>query len=145
MKTKTFLLLCLFLGIGLTQLSAQNGPKDVKTVVWDNPYYIGEFLYCDGAYVGYMEGPMVWHLVGHFINGVEVWEIAHAHGTIQSSWGEVFTVKEVNKEFIPKDGYIIGSTNLNGNWGDHFIFRMTFDKDWNIVSIQKEGCPVNKK
>jgi len=26
---------------------------------------------------------MVWHLVGHYINGVEVWEIAHAHGTIQ--------------------------------------------------------------
>jgi hypothetical protein len=31
MKTKTFLLLCLFLGIGLTQLNAQLLPPDNKT------------------------------------------------------------------------------------------------------------------
>ncbi len=106
MKTKTFFFICLLLGLGLTQLSAQKEPNDSKSIVW---------------------------------------EIAHAHGTIQSDWGEVFTVKEVNKEFIPMDGYIIGSTNLNGDQGSHFIFNMTFDKDWNIVSIKTEGCPVNKK
>lgn len=141
MKTKTFLFLFLFLGIGLTKISAQEG----KSIVWDNPYYIWESLDCNGTHVGDLFGPMVWHLVGHYINGVEVWEIAHAHGTIQSDWGEVFTVKEVNKENIPVDGYITGSTNLNGDQGDHFIFSMTFDDNWNIVSIKTEGCPVNKK
>jgi len=36
MKTKTFLLLCLFLGIGLTQLSAQKSDQNRKNVVFDS-------------------------------------------------------------------------------------------------------------
>ena len=32
MKTKTFLLLCLFLGFGLTQLSAQNGKNGTGAI-----------------------------------------------------------------------------------------------------------------
>jgi hypothetical protein len=36
MKTKTFLLLCLFLGIGLTQLSVQKSDQNRKNVVFDS-------------------------------------------------------------------------------------------------------------
>ncbi len=72
---------------------------------------------------------MVWHNISHFVNGVEVWEISRAHGTIESSWGEVFKVAEVNKQSIPNDGLIIGHTNLIGNWGNHFVFSMTWDSE----------------
>jgi hypothetical protein len=144
MKTKTFLFLFFFLAITLTKLSAQDEPKG-KSIVWDNPYYIWESLDCNGTHVGDLFGPMVWHVVGHFSDGVEVWEVAQAHGDIHSDWGEVFKVKEVNREFIQKDGIIIGKTNLNGDQGDHFIFNMAFDLNWNLLSIKTEGCPVNKR
>ena len=151
MKTKTFLLLCLFLGIGLARLSAQQPePEGTKSVPWDNLYIIWEDLYCpnedgENEYVGWLFGPMVWHNISHFVNGIEVWEISQAHGKIESSWGEVFKVAEVNKVSIPQDGLIIGHTNLIGNWGNHFVFSMTWDANWNLMSIDKTGCPVNKK
>jgi hypothetical protein len=103
------------------------------------PYWIEESLYCDVKYVGWLFGPMVWHVVGHFSDGVGVWDVAQAHDDIQSDWGEVFKVKEVNREYIQKDGIIIGKTNLKGDQGDHSIFNMAFDMNWNLLSKQKDA------
>ena len=52
MKTKTFLLLCLFLGIGMTQLSAQKGKNGNGAVseyfTWDG-YYIDVPVVCSST------------------------------------------------------------------------------------------------
>jgi len=67
MRAKTFLFLCLFLGMGLSKISAQEG----KSIVWDNPY-IWESLDCNGTHYGDLFGPMVWHLVRHYISNIAI-------------------------------------------------------------------------
>ena len=71
MKTKTLFCLCLFLGIGLTQLSAQNGKDGTGSVV----YYIehADFytdIWCNGVFVDWIVGEGTAHIVDHYKNNV---------------------------------------------------------------------------
>jgi hypothetical protein len=72
MKTKTFLLLFLLSGIGLTQLYAQGNQtssdtrtySDWKQVPWFYP------VYCDGVQIDFLSGTIEYsHQVEHYVDG----------------------------------------------------------------------------
>lgn len=96
MKIKTFLFLCLFLCIGLTQLSAQNGKNGSGNVkgVGTFPNWLYP-VYCDGYLSDWITIPNLtveWTI--HYVNGVEMWGINKAKTTevIMQSTGEVYTI-----------------------------------------------------
>ena len=103
MKTKTLIIACLLLGSGLTQLSAQNDKNgngsDVVWNTWDT-YYI---FACNssGEVTDMLVGPVTYHAVQYYKDGVFLWERAHFTGEIvsvgldgQSGTGEVFSLKD---------------------------------------------------
>ena len=74
MKTKTFFLICLFSGIGLTQLSAQTPPANINgtgalvdTRVFEN---FGFPVFCDGIFADLLTGTIVIQEVIIWKNGV---------------------------------------------------------------------------
>ena len=91
MKTKTFLLLCLFLGIGLTQLSAQSY-KWEGNGWWECP------VYCHGIQIDNIAGYGDAHVIDHYKAGEWVWEILTIKGVGWSTNdNEEFTFSEQDK------------------------------------------------
>lgn len=81
MKTKTFFLICFFLGIGLTQLSAQpDNKKGTGTVsfdvIWDGYW---QPISCGGV-VDIIYGTTIVHNVMHYVDGNPIWVNCHASG-----------------------------------------------------------------
>jgi hypothetical protein len=146
MKTKTLLLLCLFLGTEVTQLSAQQPVVDgTKSVPWDNEYFIWDPVYCNGVLVDEIFGTVIWHNISHFVEGVEVWETSQANGEITSLYtGEVFRVNEVDKHNIV-EGIWTWHTNLKGDMGNHYSFEMTSNEAWDPITVNKAVCTENGK
>jgi hypothetical protein len=98
MKTKKILLACLLLGIGLTQLSAQNGNngsgnlKGVNSfpgINWEYPVYCGGTL---SDWIIIPDLTVAW--TTHYVNGVETWGMNNVGTTevILKSTGEVYTL-----------------------------------------------------
>lgn len=144
MKTRIILLVFLLIGIASTSLFAQDyppAPDGTKSVTGRIAWFISEEVYCDGVFVEFMWGPMVWHNISHYKNGVKQWEIGQGIGTIISSTGEVFKVNEVVKQSIPIEGKITCNTNLVGNKGSHYILHLTFNSDWSGMEVVKINCP----
>ena len=113
MKTKTFFLLCLFTGFGLTQLSAQNG-NDVGRDMY--PEWVPVFS-SDGDQIDLLSGYIPYHYVWHSQHGVTIW--------VRSSFsGEVESVG-----FVNDDGEKIGGT------GERFIIKDQFNGDYNGTSV----------
>jgi hypothetical protein len=148
MKTKTFLLLCLFLGIGLTQLSAQNGKNGTNGSY--SEHFISNFMipvYCNGVQVDLLDSPLDWHHIGHYLKGEWLWCYFHLSGEAVSTSGsgEVFDVKLIGKQDnnIMPDGNWLWDTdlhvNLQGNMGHHYIatFRMDYT---GVVELIKVVC-----
>jgi hypothetical protein len=139
MKTKTFLLLCLFLGIGLTQLSAQNGTNGTGATSWDyywDSYYVPVYT-PDGVQVDLLVGPVNVHFIDYFKNGVFIWRKAQYSGEIVSvgfdvngvkigGTGEVFRIKDIWK-FDALSGIGPGQFNAKGNQGSHYIISYIWD------------------
>jgi hypothetical protein len=144
MKTKTFLLLCLFLGVGLTQLSAQNGKNGTGTIVFtfENDYWSPVF--CNGVQVDVLEGKLTSQVVIHAEKGQYKWYMLHWHGELISSLNqEVFQIHESDKIDIPKLGDWSYHFNLVGNKGSHYINSGTLNTDtWNVV-VNKSVCLAN--
>ena len=92
MKTKTFLLLCLFLGIGLTQLSAQN--KTLQVRVMNAEYHTS--VYCDGVFVDFLNGTATLHMVYHLKDGNWLWEMDQYKGEATGLYGEDFKISEID-------------------------------------------------
>ena len=94
MKTKTFLLLCLFSGIVLTQLSAQNGKNGSGNVKGEGTFPDWRYpVYCGGVLSDWITIPSLtveWTI--HYVNGVEMWGINKPKTTevIMESTGEVY-------------------------------------------------------
>jgi hypothetical protein len=152
MKRKTFLSICLLLGFGLTQLSAQN-----KSVVTKDGFYtdVSWFVYCTDANgtpvkVDELTGGLeTEHHVAHYENGVNVWCNTQYFGVIYGSNGEVFKIKETWKTDIidaeARVGTVTGQINLIGNKGSHYIMTLILDwKTFSIVEIVKAVCPGSK-
>ena len=105
MKTKAFFMLCLLLGIGLTQLSAQNSKgtgSDVYTVAklgWGCP------VVCDGVQVDDLWGYGDAQIIDHYKNGEWQWETIIIKGIGRNAAGEKFSFSEQDKIFYsPKLG-----------------------------------------
>ena len=140
MKTKTLFLLCLFLGIGFTQLSAQS---EVVELTWDywNP------CFCDGEQVDYVIGTAEGHCVFHYDNdGNLVWGNYKVRGEGTNEDGETFKIKEKDKfDFV--SGIMTFHYNLKGDEGTHYIGSASWDvyndpNGENIV-VHNSSCPDN--
>jgi hypothetical protein len=126
MKTKTLLLVCLFLGIGLTQLSAQwPQPANGKTGAvsfyeeWDG-YWCP--VYIDGVLVDELVGTVNMHNVPFVKNGVPIKATQHMYGDIQSIHApyEVFKVSDMSHGYYSSE-ILAYRVNLIGNYGTHYI------------------------
>jgi hypothetical protein len=149
MKTKTFLMLCLFLGIGLIQLSAQK-PDNTKTYVYKD-YEQGYWspVYCTNelgvlVLVDELTGTINSHVVVHYKNNQYQWYMIQWEGEITSEMNqEVFQIHESDKIDIPITGVYTYHFNLVGNMGSHYINFGTLNMiDWTIVCT-KSVCPGN--
>jgi hypothetical protein len=125
MKTKTFFLLCLFWGFGLTQIHAQSPKSIVLTFV--SPYETG--AECNGQVVDYLVGTARWHLVIHSWDGINLpkWCNYTVDGEAESNYThELFKIKEIDKQ-----DFILSSQvfhfNLIGDKGSHYILAATVD------------------
>jgi hypothetical protein len=139
MKTKTFLLLCFFLGIAATQLSAQNkkGTGSVVTLeTFDKGAFSEPVFSSDGLVIDWLEGPITVHYVRHYKNGVWVSEIAHFYGELVSdATGEVFSID---------DHYKTREVGVNGD--GHYIAKGNRGSYLNIfyhIDISWSGEPLN--
>lgn len=153
MKTKTILLLCLFLGIGLTQLSAQDWPppppdnkNHTGSVVTLEPIegYSVPVFSSDGQLIDWLAGNITAHYVRHYKNGVWISEIADFYGEIvsvgldfESGTGEIFSVKDQYKTRevgVNGDGHFIAK----GNQGSHIILFYHYEFFWSGVPLYSD-------
>ena len=154
MKTKTFLLLCLFSGIVLTQLSAQsgkNGSGNVKGVVtisnWLYP------VYCDGVlsdWITISNLTVEWNT--HFVNGVEMWGINKPKTTevILNSTSEVYTMVGSFDHWSDVKGFTNTRLHLIGDKGGRISINAKIDHstgEWYdiqaIVTKQKQNLMIS--
>lgn len=140
MKTKTLILVCLFLGIGLTQLSAQQNPYVGKSEIW-----LGFWIPCSEEWV---EGIVTVHSVLQFTDeGYQI--ILNQHpmrGELVCPWnGNTYKivggiVGNQKSVFNPGGGAIgviyVQNLHLMGN-GVNFIAHVTWttviNQDWEWV------------
>lgn len=155
MKTKTFLLLCLFMGIGLTKLSAQPAIGKSGNLVYDDTYYLGYKvpLNCNINTPGFLYGTLRYHTVIHYSNYDGDWlnydwirQKFHGDLVLEGS-KEVFKVSDIFTAEGPN--YTLPATghfNIIGNQGSHYIVTYLWD-DWedpaNITFVSVK-CPGGK-
>jgi hypothetical protein len=132
MKTKTILLFCLFLGMGLIQLSAQiplppNGNTGAISWYeeWDG-YSVP--VYIDGVLVDELTGTVNMHNVTFVKNGVPIHATQHMYGEIQSSNPpyEVFKVSDMSHFYFTSE-ILNFRTAVIGNLGTHYIMYFSYD------------------
>lgn len=98
MKTKIFLLLCLFLSIGLTEASAQNGTPYHSYPTKADDWYGVFLLTCDGVNVDVIECEWDGMDILHLCKEGPSRQLETAHWKFTSaSTGEEFRVKESAK------------------------------------------------
>jgi hypothetical protein len=151
MKTKTFLLLCLLLGIGLTRLSAQTKSYPFRVSLTSEDVYLENPVYCDvnGEEVDrlaldYFDA----HGVKHYQNGIFVFQWGKMSGQAHSLvTEEVFTYKEIDKAIASETTYR-ATFNLIGNQGHHYIQTLIIDNDdMDLIlhpEVIKAICVVNR-
>jgi hypothetical protein len=149
MKTKTFFILCLLSGIGLTQLSGQNGQNGNGTdsFFWDwdinheyGPYWIDIPVNCDNNVVDRLLGEVTVHQINHYKRGEQVWVKQQFDGEVKSALtDEVFKVKEILKAETPLFIWY-SHVNLIGNKGSHYKFFYSYDGNNDILSFIKAIC-----
>jgi hypothetical protein len=151
MKTKTLLLLCLFLAIGLTHLNAQNTKNNTGSFT---EYYTGSWLipvYCNGEIVDNLQATMNVHHIGHFLKGDWLWCKVECTGeAVSELTKEVFSIKEIDKQEnnIQPDGtwllVDVYHFNMRGSNGTHYIGTQIIDWTGTITSVSAV-CPGSNK
>jgi hypothetical protein len=149
MKTKTFFILCLLLGMSMLQATAQKGPSDSHNVPLFSSYYGIWPIDCDGVQVDLLEGELSFHISQFCIPGpngedMVVWAIMKFRGTLTSTSGsgEVFKVQEVdklNRPFSTSDTYIYHGI-YKGNQGHSYDVWGHFDFSTGEFLIDKSIC-----
>ena len=160
MKTKTFLLVCLLMGIGLTQLSAQNG-NEVGRDIYLN-YWVPVYS-SNGDQIDLLTGDVPYHYVWHIRNGVIVTTENTFSGEVTSvgfykagvkigGTGEVFTLKDQFKSDLTSTTNIGGGHfHAKGDQGSDYIIFYEYIYDWSvefpeeIVTFVKAVSPGSKK
>lgn len=143
MKTKTFLLLCLFIGSGLTQLFAQDWPlpppenkNGTGTINVIEPvfYWIPVYLE-DGTFFDNLVGQGTIHYKYKYHNGTlisanYVFKDSELQFENQST-DEIFKASDVGKQVLysldPLDGLSTFHFNFIGNYGTHIKGEGTWD------------------
>ena len=137
MKTKTLLLICLFLGIGIARLSAQTDVYKWSEVPGSCP------VTCDGIDVEWLNYSCTLTWLSHYekdkLTGEKkwAWVKAQANWTATSSTGELFKTTEHDpgvEVYDPVTGdYIkeVGTWHfiLNGNMGSHYNITYSYSYD----------------
>lgn len=141
-----FSLLCLLLGIGLTQLSAQNNGDNNKAVI-DIRYFserdygiVCDLYNCSGEKI-VISGIVTFYGIKQPLRDEEGYRyIFHLKGEVKSSDGEVFQVH--HNEINDNDG---GEQHFNliGDQGSHYLGSITF-VEW-IPIVNKLVCIENGK
>jgi len=133
MKTKTFFLICLFFGVGLTQLSAQNGKNGSGIVRFDFPVE-GKFfpVFCDGVVADLLYSPTGWtcYTTQHFVNGELTWYRDKPNKDVQMisvNTGEVFSLGGGMDQWHLQNNSFVWCSVFIGEKGNHYSFRITFD------------------
>ncbi len=151
MKTKTILLLCLFLGIGLTQLNAQLLPPDNKTgtgivsfyeYVTDISGYWDIPVVCGGEEINHLTGNVTGFSRVFFKGDTWIWQNSWYEWDLTGNDGETFKGKDIWK-WVWSDGIGYGHANLIGNKGTHYIVSYSMDSSWVIVFLDIK-CPGSK-
>lgn len=124
MKTKTLLLICLLLGIGSTQISAQTKTVKIEGFV-PNGYWIP--IFCGDVQVDFLAGDFSYKVEIHYIDGIPTWQLGQVKGQLTSSTGEVFKLKETDMKHGYYGGDMTFNYNLIGNKGTHYIGTMIWD------------------
>ncbi|OFY60137.1 MAG: hypothetical protein A2V50_07155 [Bacteroidetes bacterium RBG_19FT_COMBO_42_10] len=152
MKTKTFLLLCLFSGIGLTQLSAQNGKNGngAVTYLYTCDDFFQPVVNNDGVEIDYIVGTVTWHIVDFYKDGYNYYSIGHGKDVdIHSNYPpyETFTFSGSNA-WEASSMTTTRHFNLKGSNGSHYIGQVLFDlSNYPLIkmSVEKLVCPGNDK
>ena len=153
MKSKTFLFLCLFMGLGLTQLAAQNGKNGTGAISefleWDGYINSPLAVYRDNEIVDYLEGTVSVHSVAIFKNNVVLTLNQRLFGEVHSTiTGEIFRFHEFDKCDMTSmlDPFHF---NLFGDKGSHYIgfyiWDMANDPDMLNFIYVKGVFPGNNK
>jgi hypothetical protein len=135
MKTKAFLLFCLFLVIGMTRISAQNAQNGNGNDLyeWPVPQGIVTFeIICDGILVDLLTNSEPYSLWcrDHYKNGEFYWEKCSLTAIEFTSefTGEVFTVKSgLEKWDEAQKGFDYLHITFIGNKGHHYIMQADYD------------------
>ena len=126
MKMKSILMiLCLFVGAGLTQLSAQN-PEPEGNSYWVETFWSAP-VWCDGIWADWLYGNMKVHAIDKYEDGIHTRQIVQARGEA-TSWvtGEEFKFKEVGK-WYPVDDLATFHYNMLGKDGSHYVGSYEID------------------
>jgi hypothetical protein len=139
MKTRAFLLVCLFLGIGLTQLSAQNTKSTgwvISKETFEAGMYSDPIFSSDGKVIDWLNGPITAQYARYYKDGVCLIELAHFYGELVSdATGEVF---RINDYYMTKDVGVNGGGFYiaRGNHGSRLLIFYHLDIRWS-------GEPLN--
>jgi hypothetical protein len=151
MKTKTFLLLCLFLGIGLMQLSAQKGQNGNGTSPswwYDEPWEAILFNE-DGEEIDVLTGYVSIHWIDHYENYILTRSDYQLSGTlISQKTGEIFKFKEIGKQtaysWEPITGFAWFTARAVGDHQSHLMMEFICDFSTMEFTIVKISCPGDK-
>ena len=117
-----------------------------ESVSWytSGGYYIP--LVCDGVQVDFVFGwPIEWHVIDHYKNGLLVWTIYQAAGTLTNRHtGEIFKIQETDKLIWTQEDYSFHA-NLIGDKGSHYILSGRFDPITFEVFVETAVCPNGPK
>ena len=140
-------MVCLLLGIGLTQLSAQNSNSEgTKSVEYLYPLGFYTDIWCDGVFVDYIVGDAVAHVVDHYKNYEWQWEIVNKFsGTAKGLNGDVYTFSEIDKWWVPNEGVWTCHTHVKAN--NKAIYQVSFIISFidGTTVVKTESCTGNLK
>ena len=141
MKTKTFFILCLLLGIVTMQLSAQNGKNgsgtiksDITVDNWSGP------VFCDGVLSDLITcSSLSVEVTVHYVNGVEQWGInkVKTREFTSVNTGEVYKGEAMFDHWSDVKGIDKFHYNLIGDKGGNISLHITIDlSTFEFVDIQ---------
>jgi hypothetical protein len=146
MKTKTLLLLCLFLCISMFRLYAQFPvPKNDQGTGAVTADYMFDFWLPAIDGVDDLAGTVTWHVVFFYKDGEMLRLNIQTKDVLVKNpeTGEVFKMSESDKEDLV-GGVTTWHTNLKGNQGTHYLLAITLDWATGIYTVDKILFPGNK-
>ncbi|WP_340113190.1 hypothetical protein [Maribellus mangrovi] len=112
------------------------------------PYYTE--VYCDGEVVDILEeydpgSEITVHVTAHIIDGIFVWAVMHAEGTLTSKvTGEIFKVNDNTRITFDENGEVTSNiyhVHAKGDQGTHIMNFFELDFEAQTYVLTKSVCP----